>query len=338
MKSMLFTILKILTAFLLLIGLALVLAYRSDMTLDQLVSKYTDQNSYFLDVHGINMHVKVSGEGEPIFLIHGSFSSLHTWEAWEKELSKYFMTISMDLPGHGLTGPDEKGRYGTADYANFIFGIAELLGIDEFHVAGNSMGGGVALKMAADQPNKILSLNLIDASGAPAKQISESSSPSRSNSSGAAIFKVARNPLVNKILLKCTPKVLFKWNLEQVYFDPNKITEEQVTRYYELILREGNRRATLDRLTSRKSHQVDFGKIKMPVLIMWGAGDRWIPLSSGERLKDTIPGATLKVFQNAGHVPMEEIPTETVLEYLHFLGIQPDVDYLSPPKFFSYVH
>lgn len=337
MKSLFYPILKILIGLGILTLLILLLAYRGELALEKLIPRYTNENSYFLSINDSNVHVKVSGEGEPVFLIHGSFSSLHTWAEWEKELSNYFLTVSMDLPGHGLTGPDKERRYGTADYAELVFGIADKLGIKEFHVAGNSMGGGVALKMAAEYPERILSLNLIDASGAPAKPTSEIA-PTSSRNSGATIFKLARNPLVNKILLKCTPRLLFKWNLKQVYFDHTKITEEMVTRYYELIRREGNRRATLDRLTSGKATEVDFANLKMPVLIMWGAQDRWIPLSSGERFKEAIPGATLKVFENAGHVPMEEIPTETVLEYLHFLGIQPDVDYLSPPNYLSYAH
>jgi pimeloyl-ACP methyl ester carboxylesterase len=76
----------------------------------------------------------------------------------------------------------------------------------------------------------------------------------------------------------------------------------------------------------------------MPVLIMWGKNDNWIPLSNGERLAEAIPGSKLKVFENAGHVPMEEIPTETVSEYLSFLGIHAERDYFSSPKFFSHVH
>lgn len=336
MKTILSGLIKFVIAIVLLLFLALALSYRGDLGMDRLVAKYTSENSYFLPVNGINVHVKVSGEGEAIFLIHGSFSSLHTWEAWEKELSKYFMTISMDLPGHGLTGPDELGRYGIADYASLILEIADQMDVDEFHVAGNSMGGAVALKIASDHPERVLSLNLVDAAGAPPVQSTATNDANRSRSSGATIFKVAQYPLVNKLLLKCTPRFLFKWNLQQVFYDEEKITDKHITRYYELIRREGNRQATLDRLTSRSSYQIDFDRLNMPVLIMWGAQDRWIPPSHGERLKAAIPGATLKIFENTGHVPMEEIPTETVLEYLHFLGIQLEEDYLSPPKLFSY--
>lgn len=338
MKKIFLALIKFLGAAILLILILLALAYRPDISPEKLMQEYTDSNSHFVKVNGLEVHVKVKGEGEPIFLIHGSFSSLHTWEAWEKELSRYFMTISMDLPGHGLTGPDSNGAYGIGDYADLLFQIADELGIDEFHVAGNSMGGGVALKMASDHPERILSLNLIDSSGAPLQvRSSTENQRTRSNSSGALTFRVAQNPIFNKLLLKCTPKLIFKWNMQQVYFDQGKITDEQITRYYKMMRREGNRKATVDRLTSRRPYQIDFDKLNMPVLIMWGAHDNWIPLSQGESLQQAIPGSTLKVFENAGHVPMEEIPTETVIEYLHFLGIQVDVDYLAPPKFFSYV-
>ncbi|RPA69213.1 alpha/beta hydrolase [Cyclobacteriaceae bacterium YHN15] len=338
MKKSLIIFLRFILALLALIILLLVFSYRPDLPLEKLTLKYMDAQSHFMNVEGINMHIKVKGSGEPIFLIHGSFSSLHTWEEWEKELSQYFMTISMDLPGHGLTGPDEKLRYGITDYSNLVLSIADQLGIPEFHIAGNSMGGGVALKLASDHPDRVLSLNLIDTSGAPGRvRDAAKDNKSQSYNSGAFIFKVAQNPIFNKLLLKCTPKWVFRWNMNQVYHDDSKITDEQVARYYHLLRREGNRKATIDRLTTRKPYEIDFSKLNMPVLIMWGAHDAWIPLDNAKRLEEAIPGSILKVYNNAGHVPMEEIPTDTVLDYLSFLGIQLDVDYFTAPKFYSYV-
>ncbi|MCH6200629.1 alpha/beta hydrolase [Aquiflexum sp. LQ15W] len=335
MKRLILKLLKVILFLVLVVILGLLACYRGDISSEKLIGKYSNENSFFLEVDGVNVHVKVRGEGEPIFLIHGSFSSLHTWEAWENELNPFFMTISMDLPGHGLSGPDSQKRYGIEDYSKLVFGIADHLGLDEFHVAGNSMGGGVALKMASDQPDRILTLNLIDSSGARPKTKTDTAQ-SKSYNSGAWIFKVAQNPIFNKLLLKCTPKFIFGLNLKQVFHDHSKITDEMLTRYYELLRMEGNRQATLDRLTTRKSYDVDFEKLTMPVLIMWGKHDNWIPLENGERLAEAIPGSKLKVFENAGHVPMEEIPTETVLEYLSFLGIQAERDYFSTPKFLSH--
>ncbi len=335
MKRTLLNIIKAFSAVFLFVFLILILFYRGDISPDILFEKYADESSFMIMVDGVNVHVKVKGEGEPVFLIHGSFSSLNTWEAWEKDLNPHFTTISMDLPGHGLTGPDFRKRYTISDYSKLIFGIADHLGMEEFHVAGNSMGGGVALKMATDHPERIMSLNLLDASGAPDTE--KNNNNSISNTSSASIFKVAGHPVFSKLLLKCTPRFLFRINLKQVFHDDSKISEELVTRYYELLLRDGNRQATIDRLSKRRNTVYNFEKLNMPVLIMWGKEDSWLPLSNGEQLQEMIPGSRLKVFENAGHVPMEEIPTESVREYLAFLGIQVDPDYFSAPKYYSYV-
>lgn len=336
MKKYFFRIAKFILIFVLLILVGILTSYRPDLSFESLLPKYTDEYSHFINVDGINIHLKVKGEGEPIFLIHGSFSSLHTWESWEEELSRYFMTISMDLPGHGLTGPDAQKRYGITDYAGFVFDIADQLNLQKFHVAGNSMGGAVALKMASDAPNRVLTLNLVDAAGAPPSMPTDSARV-KSYNSGAWIFKVAQNPVFNKLLLKCTPKFLFRMNMKQVFADDDKITEEMVTRYYELLRMVGNRRATVDRLTGRKPYDLDFSKITMPTLIIWGDSDAWIQLENGKRLEKAIPNSVLKVFENVGHVPMEESPTETVAEYLAFLGVKADRDYLSPKMYYSYV-
>lgn len=339
MRKPLLLFLKVIGVIIAVFFLITIASYRSDISPDKLLSKYTDENSYFLKVDEENIHVRVKGKGEPIFLIHGSFSSLHTWEPWEAELSTFFNTISLDLPGHGLTGPSDIKAYGIEDYAKLVFKIADRLGLEEFHVAGNSMGGAVALKMASDHPERILTLNLIDASGAPSfKREAEDAKKNKTYDSGATIFKVARNPLLGQFLLKFTPKTIFEKTLEEVFYDNSKVNKELVTRYYELLRREGNREATLDRLTTYKPYEVDFEKLNMPVLIMWGEDDQWIPVANALKFKEVIPEAKLKIFEKTGHVPMEERPTETVREYLAFLGIQLDLDYFSSPKFLSHAH
>lgn len=338
MKKLFLFVIKFFLGFILLVLILIALAYRPDISPEKLISKYSDEDCYFLNVDGINMHVRVKGRGEALFLIHGSFSSLHTWEEWENELSQYFMTVSMDLPGHGLTGPDIQKRYGIKDYSDLLFTVANQLGLDQFHLAGNSMGGAVAMVMASEQPDKVLSLNLVNAAGAPSVARTDTTQTRNSSNSGAWIFKVIQNPIFNSLLLKCTPRFLFKQNLKDVFYDDSRITDAMLDRYYELLRREGNRRATLDRLTIRRPYKIDYEKLTMPVLVMWGKYDNWIPVRNGERLKSAIPEAKLLVFEDAGHVPMEEIPTDTVAEYLSFLGIQADRDYFAKPRYYSLNH
>ncbi|MDI1323258.1 MAG: alpha/beta hydrolase [Algoriphagus sp.] len=330
-------ILKVLAGLILSCLFFLLLLFRGDIPKEEIDEKYFTPQSHYIEVDGINVHVRFMGEGDPIFLLHGSFSSLHTWDAWQRELSPYFLTISLDFPGHGLTGPDPEKRYNTAEYADLVLRLAEKLNLEKFHLAGNSMGGAVALQIASNRPDKVLTLNLVDAAGAPGPEVRTlDSTATQTRGGGAWIFKLAANPVFSKVLLKCTPKFLFAMNMKQVYGDPEKVTDQDIERYYELMLREGNRQATLDRLSTPRSMKVDFDRLTMPTLILWGGKDTWIPVSQAYILEKAIPGANLVVFENAGHVPMEEIPTESVAEYLSFLGVEVRKDYLHAPKLITY--
>ncbi len=316
----------------------LMLMFRSDIPAEEIEKKYQTPESHFIEVDGINLHVRFLGQGDPIILLHGSFASLHTWDAWQQAMSPYFLTIAIDLPGHGLTGPDSEKRYSIKDYSQLVLSLMEKLNIEKVHLAGNSMGGGVALQIASTRPDKVLSLNLIAASGAPRpqKRTLETGKPSSNSNSTGWIFKAAGNPIFSQLLLKCTPKFLFAMNLKQVYADQSKISEKTLDRYYDLMLREGNRKATIDRLTAARDMSVDFDRLTMPTLILWGENDTWISVSQGYLLGKAIPQSKLIVFPNTGHVPMEEIPTESVGAYLSFLGVELRKDYLQAPNFVSY--
>lgn len=330
-------ILKVIVA----IGLSfiffLLLLFRNDIPPEKIEQKYATPQSHFIKVDGINVHVRIMGEGDPIFLLHGSFSSLHTWNAWQEELSPYFLTISLDFPGHGLTGPDDGKRYSLTDYSQLVLRLSEKLNLNKFHLSGNSMGGAVAMQVASTRPDKVLSLNIIDSSEAPRLE-NGSLDGEEAKQNEAWIFKLAKNPVFSSMLLRCTPKFLFAMNMHQVYADADKIKEGTITRYYELMLREGNRQATLDRLGAPRESRIDFERLTMPTLIMWGKQDSWIPVNQAYSLEKAISGSKLIVFKDAGHVPMEEIPTESVAKYLSFLGVEVRKDYFHKPEMMSYAH
>lgn len=330
----------VLGGILILLVLVLIFSYRSDISPEAVNEKYLTPESQFIEVDGLKVHVRILGEGEPVFLLHGSFASLHTWDAWQQAMSPYYQTISLDFPGHGLTGPDSLKRYSTKDYSELVRALAQKLNLSQYHVAGNSMGGGVALQHASDYPGNVISLNLIDSGGAPAAErgTTDSTSQKKANTGGAWIFQVARHPVFSKLLLSCTPKFLFALNMEQVYGDDSKVTDEVTTRYYELMLREGNRQATLDRLSQPRNSNIQFERLTMPTLILWGAEDTWIPVAQGKRLQQALPGSNLVILNGVGHVPMEESPTETVAEYLSFLGVEVRKTYLQPFNQVAYAH
>ncbi|WP_436316947.1 alpha/beta fold hydrolase [Variovorax sp. LjRoot84] len=105
-----------------------------------------------------------------------------------------------------------------------------------------------------------------------------------------------------------------------VYANPNKVTPELIDRYYEVTLREGNRKALRDRFQAnneRFSSQIK--QVKQPTLLLWGAQDRLIPLSQAQLFARDIAGSRLQVFDGLGHVPHEEDPARTVAAVQAFL-------------------
>ena len=255
------------------------------------------------------MHYRDVGKGEAILLIHGTGASLHTWEKWIDILSPSYRVISFDLPGFGLTGPDPNHNYQISRYTVILDSLMVKLKVDSFHIAGNSLGGLVAWRYTTQFPQKILTLNLIDAAGLP-----------QPGKKPPFIFQLAKLPVLSTLMQKVTPKSIIKNSMLDVYKNDQLVTEKLIDRYFKLSLREGNRTAFVKRM-SQLNEKLDIGdlkKITAPVLIQWGKDDRWIPLSKGYEFKKIIPKAELKIY-DSGHVPMEENPMETVEDYMIFL-------------------
>jgi pimeloyl-ACP methyl ester carboxylesterase len=296
------------TGFVILLVIVFASLYRADIPVEKIESKYFTSQSSYVTVQDARLHIRTRGQGPVVFLVHGSFASLHTWDGCEEILSKQFTTISMDLPGHGLTGPNQNGLYTTDYYAELLFALADSLKIEQFSVAGNSMGGQVAWKMALQEPERIEKLVLVDAAG-----FWNVSSPSENKKTNRPlIFRILSNPVLANLLVKCTPRFLFKLNMEQVYGDPARITEAQIDRYYELMLREGNRTATITRLQQRgKDNISEINTLSIPTLILWGENDTWIPVQHGKLFHQAIHGSKLILLHGLGHIPMEEDPELT---------------------------
>lgn len=144
-------------ALVVIIGIILIILlsfYKSDIPESENHEKYFTETSHYITIDNSKIHIRKMGQGFPVLLIHGSFSSLHTWEVWQKNLSNDFTTISIDLPGHGLTGPNPQAKYDTDYYASLLWKLVQKLNYDTIAIAGNSMGGQVAYKMALQNQEK----------------------------------------------------------------------------------------------------------------------------------------------------------------------------------------
>jgi pimeloyl-ACP methyl ester carboxylesterase len=250
---------------------------------------------------GMEVHYRDEGnmqDSTPLILIHGMSSSLNTWDSLVLLMKDKKRLISIDLPGFGLTGPNPENKYGFDYYTNFLDSFLTNLNINNFILAGNSMGGGVSWHYAVSHPEKINKIILIDAVGYQGKK-----------GKGSLGFKLASMPIVNNLLLYITPKFLIKKSLETVFVDQTKITEKEIDRYHDLTIAEGNRKAALSIFKSGFIQEPEkIQSITTPTLIIWGDKDQLITVDNAYLFNKNIKGSELVVLKNVGHVPMEEVP------------------------------
>ena len=287
----------------------LIIAFRSgfyiDIPVESLKPIYANEFSKFIEIDGMQVHYRVEGTGMPIVLLHGTGSSLHTWDDWTENLKENYRVIRMDLPAFGLTGPNKRGDYSIEGYTHFLDKFVSKTKRDSILLAGNSLGGHIAWKYTLQHSEKVKKLILVDASGLS------------THKPQPWIFKMAKTPLLNTLFLYITPRYILKHNLQQVYEDDSKITEELVTRYHKMTLRAGNRGAFIDRAKSDIMQSESFKEdqlksIQTPTLLLWGKNDQWIPVENGNRMNALMPNSELVVIPNSGHVPMEENPIESI--------------------------
>ena len=310
---------KLLGLLLLATAIVIALSRAPDRPVQSLVARGGAPPSDFIDVNGQIVHVRDVGPRQdptPLVLIHGTGASLHTWEGWVQALQGRRRVITFDLPGFGLTGPFG-GRYAPDDYrgdtyARFVLDLLDTLKVPRAVLGGNSLGGEVAWRVAAMAPARVERLVLVDASG-----------PDFEPESVPLGFLLARAPVLNRLTEHLLPRALVAASVANVYGDPQRLSPELVDRYFELTLREGNRRALGIRLRQfvRGEHAERIATLRQPTLILWGGRDRLIPPSVARTFQTSIPGSRLVVFDELGHVPHEEDPARTVEAVRAFLDL-----------------
>jgi pimeloyl-ACP methyl ester carboxylesterase len=300
-------------------GIAIALFADPDARPVELEAQYAPPPSQFVILpSGARVHYRNQGSrtGPVLVLLHGSTASLHTWEPWVAQIGDAFHMISVDLPGHGLTGPVPGDDYSQEGMAKFVDEFTRAIGVDRFALAGNSMGGGVAARYALMYPNRLTHLILVDAGGIPSKTPVDR---------GLGLT-LARIPIVQNLMLYVTPRNLFEDGLKNAFVDDRFVTPDMVDRYWKLNRREGNRAAALKRfqLPMDTYIQDNITKITTPTLILWGDQDRLTPRDMGDAYNAAIKGSKLIVYKNIGHIPMEEAAEQSARAVRDFLTPAPE--------------
>lgn len=290
-----------------------------DVPVATLRAKYASPASRFVEVApGLTIHLR--DEGPPaaptIILLHGSNASLQTWEPWVARLKDRYRIITLDLPAHGLSGPAPDGQYTLPAYARVLGAVVAERKLGRFVLGGNSMGGGVAARYAADHPDRIAALVLVDASGAPYPD---------GDTQTFTLLDIARKPVIRDVVSQLTPRWLVAQSLEGAVSNRAILTPAAIDRYWELLRYPGNRAATIDRFAQgyQSVSAADLARVHTPVLILWGREDRFIPVDSAAYFGRALPQAKTVIYDGVGHLPMEEVPDRSAADLRAFLDALP---------------
>jgi pimeloyl-ACP methyl ester carboxylesterase len=278
----------------------------------------------FIAVDGHQIYVEQQGNGDPVVLLHGFGESSYTWRLVAPELARSFRVVAFDLYGFGWTErPRDAASYTTEGQERLVLGVLAALGIRRAQFVGHSYGGALTLHLAADHPDVVGSMVLVD-----------SAAPTYSEDRRTRLANV--RPLDRLLLSLALRPAQVRSSLLEGLADPALVTPDLVTAYLDRLRVEGEvdayygltahlaHRASPDGLDRSVSHprrpgDVELERLAMPALLVWGADDHIVPSAGGRKAAARLPHADFVLIGKAGHLPMEDQPAALLRAIVPFL-------------------
>jgi len=244
------------------------------------------------------------GQKPTLVLVHGFGASRETWLPMSKHLAQDFHLVIPDLPGHGESGFNPELNYNLKHQTERFSQFAKALNLEQFHLIGNSMGGGITGLYAGTHPDKLLSAILLNPAG-----IIEYPSDYQQ--------RVARgeNPLlVNTVEdldflfeYAVAEKITIHWPFNQVMVDRAVAKRPIMNKVFADLTAdpEANIKAAVE-------------QIRVPTLVVWGKEDRIIAPENAALYQQLNPTIEIKLLDQVGHIPMVEIPAACADMVLNF--------------------
>jgi pimeloyl-ACP methyl ester carboxylesterase len=215
--------------------------------------------------------------------------------------------LRLDLPGSGLSPPDTGNDYSDTRSIALINALLDARGLPKVSLLGHSIGGRIAWTFAATAPQRVDKLVLL--------------APDGFASPGFEYGKPAQVPAAMGLMRWIAPRWLLRMNLEPGYFQSDALSEENLSRYHDLMRAPGARAAMLARLqqTTLLEPQPLLQKISAPTLLVWGREDAMIPFANAADYQRDIANHKLLALEKMGHLAMEENPQLALPGVLQFL-------------------
>lgn len=281
----------------------------------------------FVQAGDVELFIQELGpaDGQVILFIHGTAAWSGLWrETMEPLAEAGYRCIAIDIPPFGFSERPSTPSYGNADQARRIIAMMDTLGIDRAILLGHSFGGGATMETALMIPDRIDALVLADVGG-----LNLNLEPIKQPQSPSVMGWFLKTPsLRNPVLAATGTNPLFtKTLISAMILDPADATQEKIEILQEPLVLDGATNTLGDWLNavlgpqevSLTTDPVNYQKLTMPALILWGDSDTVIPIKEGEYLQSILPNAELVVMEGVNHIPHVEDHEkfiEVVLEFL----------------------
>jgi pimeloyl-ACP methyl ester carboxylesterase len=270
-----------------------------------------------ITLHGHRVSYQRAGWGPLLVLIHGIAGSSDTWNEVIEELAERYTVVAPDLLGHGASAKPQ-GDYSLGAYASGLRDLLTALGHEKGTIVGHSLGGGVAMQMAYQFPERCERLVLVSSGGlgrevhfllrAAALPGSEFVLPVLA-ANGVINAGAAAGGFLRRLGMRAGPDIEEMWRSFSSLGDVGA-RGAFIHTLRGVIDPGGQRVAATDRLYLAQ---------RMPTMMMWGERDRIIPVRHGRAAHDMIPGSRFEVFPDAGHFLYRDEPRRFVKTLSDFI-------------------
>jgi len=281
---------------------------------------------------GAQIHYRRAGAGEPVLLLHGYPQTHACWHAVAPALARHYTVVCADLRGYG----DSSKPAGLTDHSNYskramaqdMVELMASLGFERFHLVGHDRGGRVGHRLAADHPQRVHSLTVLDIS--PTLLMFERTDMEFARAYYHWFLMLQPPPLPEQMLAGKVPfNVLGRIGRDEP--DLSKFDEEAVSEYVRCFADpaaihascEDYRAAGTIDLEHDRADRAAGRKLPMPMMALWGAqgvvGNMFDCLADWQAVSHNAIGRALP----CGHFVPEEAPQETLAEIERFLQAHP---------------
>lgn len=269
----------------------------------------------YLSVADYKIRYLEKGAGSPIILLHGMGGSLEWWEYNLDVLSRKFRTIAFDFPGFGFSSKSGLD-FSEESHSQFMVSFLDAFQLPKASLIGNSMGGLIAFLMAANHPNRVDKLVLVDSAGFGAQL----SFPLRLGT----VFPFG------EMAISVRNRTTARMFLNRLFYDSQKIPEQLIPIVLKIFSMPETRKACLQVLRSGvnlkglkdniwQRVQKEASSLTHKTLIIWGVDDKVAPLRQAYVGNELIKNSQLHVFDRCGHLPQVEWSEEFNQIVLDFL-------------------